>query len=37
LESYLLTKYQTASPEEKEVFKRKIEEKFPASSLAKKL
>jgi len=37
LESYLLTKYQEASPEEKEVFKQKMEEKFPTSSLVKKL
>jgi hypothetical protein len=37
LESYLLAKYQEASPEEKETFKQKIEEKFPTSSLAKKL
>ena len=37
LESYLLTKYQAASEEEKAVFKKKIEEKFPNSSLAQKL
>ena len=37
LESYLLTKYQEASEEEKELFKRKIQEKFPNSNLSKKL
>ena len=37
LESYLLTKYQAASEEEKEIFKQKIMEKFPNSSLAQKL
>jgi hypothetical protein len=37
LEEYLLTKYQAASPEEQEAFKQKMEEKFPTSSLVKKL
>jgi hypothetical protein len=37
LESYLLTKYQVASEEEKELFKKKMLEKFPNSELSKKL
>jgi len=37
LESYLLDLYSKASEEEKELFKRKIKEKFPNSELAKKL
>lgn len=37
LESYLLEQYQKASEEEKELFKKKIREKFPNSQLASKL
>jgi hypothetical protein len=37
LEGYLLTKYQEASEEERNIFKQKIEEKFPHSELAQKL
>lgn len=37
LESYLLNMYEKASLEEKELFKKKIKEKFPNSELSKKL
>lgn len=37
LESYLLAQYKKASEEEKELFKKKIREKFPNSELLKKL
>ena len=37
LEEYLLKKYQEATETEKELFKRKILEKFPNSGLASKL
>ena len=37
LQDYLLNLYNKASEEEKEIFKRKIKEKFPNSQLASKL